>query len=320
MLLDCDGAAALADPARKQASTPYWDPPECPSPVPAGERRQQDQQDDVTDVYKLGLAILRCLTPGKGAMSTRNPDRMTDQLNPKGISLVRRALAADRAVRPTAKELYGYLYEVVSSQVQPPEVRYAKLVTPLVPRGMDARVAWQIRNADELTLTAGQADPWTVDLSSHPDGYVIEKPESGPVFITLTNKFGELHIDLGEITLYEPPAFTPTDIGALPRPVIPRLDAFSLEHIRPVLQSVPRVLVPEVPTVPSLPTADLIGKLNDTFAPGVAPVPMPRLNEAVTQASRLVADVIMDLAKEHAVGQRESYLAGQEEEAESAQS
>ncbi len=314
MLLDCDGAASLKDPNRKQASTPYWDPPECPSFVPAGQRRQQDQQDDVTDVYKLGLAILRCLTPGKGVTSTRNPGRLTDQLNAKGIALAKRALAANRADRPTAKELYAYFYEVVSPQVHPPEVRYARLVTPLCARGMDARVEWQFRNAEELTLTVGNADPQTVDLSRHPDGYVIEKPESGPVFIELTNKFGTLRIDLGEITLYDPPKFTPLDFGTLPRPTVPRLDTFTLEHMRPVLQAVPTVIVPEVPTVPSLPTADLIGNFNDTLMRGSAvPVPLPRFNDAVTEASRLVAGIVMDQAKEYAAAQRQAYLASQAE-------
>jgi serine/threonine protein kinase len=59
MLIDCDGAASVKDPRRKQAHTPFWIPPECektPGAVYA------DIQDTVTDVYKLGLAILRCLS------------------------------------------------------------------------------------------------------------------------------------------------------------------------------------------------------------------------------------------------------------------
>jgi hypothetical protein len=56
MLVDCDGAASLADLGRQQGSTPFWDPPE-----------NAGLQDKQTDCYKLGLAILRCLTPGKGA-------------------------------------------------------------------------------------------------------------------------------------------------------------------------------------------------------------------------------------------------------------
>ena len=70
LLLDCDGAAPLSDPSRRQATTPYWDPPECP---PRGPQRLQD---DRTDVYKLGLAILRCMAPGKGAATAMSPDRL----------------------------------------------------------------------------------------------------------------------------------------------------------------------------------------------------------------------------------------------------
>ena len=38
MLIDCDGAAPLSDPARQQATTPFWDPPEIRqrNPAPAG--------------------------------------------------------------------------------------------------------------------------------------------------------------------------------------------------------------------------------------------------------------------------------------------
>jgi len=314
MLLDCDGAASLEDSARRQASTPNWDPPECPIMVPPGQRSQQDHQDDVTDVYKLGLAILRCFTPGKGMTSTRNPDRLNGQLDAEGIALMKRALGANRSDRPTARELYAYFCTVVSPQVHPPEVRYARLVTPLCARGMDARVEWQIRNAAELTLTAGHAAAQTVDLSRHPDGYVIQKPESGPVFIEVTNRLGTLRVDLGEITHFELPAFTPFDPRGLPRPEISRLDAFTLEHMRPVLEAVPAVHVPGLPAVPALPTADLIGNFRDTFIRGsAAPLPLPRLADAVIEASRLVTGIVMDEAKEYAAARRQEYLARQDE-------
>lgn len=311
LLLDCDGAAALSDTERKQASTPYWDPPECPLDVPEDQRRLQD---DITDVYKLGLAILRCLAPGKGMTSTRNPDRLADQLDPEGVTLVRRALGGDRGDRPTAKELYGYFYKIVSPAVRPPEVRYARLLTPRCVRGMEARVEWQIRNAEEVRLTTGGTRSREVDLASQPDGCNIENPESGPVFIEVTNRYGTLRIDLGEITLYELPEFKPFNLGALPRPNVPRLEAFTLKHMRPVLDAVPAVIVPEVPTVPSLPTVDLIGNFKDTLMRGSAvPLPLPRLDEAVTAASRLVTSAVMDMAKEQAAARRQEYLASQTE-------
>jgi hypothetical protein len=311
LLLDCDGAAPLSDTKRKQASTLNWDPPECSLDVPADQRWPQD---DITDVYKLGLAILRCLAPGKGMTSTRNPNRLAGQLDPEGVALVRRALGDNRADRPTAKELYGYFYKIVSPAVRPPEVHHAVLLTPKCVRGMDARVEWQIRNAEQVRLTTGGNDSREVDLASHQDGYTIENPVPGPVFIEVTNRYGTKRLDLGEITFYEPPEFKPVDFGALPRPVVPRLKAFTLEHMGPVLDAVPAVVVPEVPAVPPLPTVDLIENFKDTLMRGSGvPLPLPRLDEAVTAASRLVTSSVMEMAKERAVAQRQEYLASQAE-------
>ncbi|MGH3171029.1 MAG: hypothetical protein ACRDN0_34830 [Trebonia sp.] len=310
LLLDCDGAAGLSDTGRRQASTPNWDPPECPIEVPPGERRQQDFQDDVSDVYKLGLMILRCLAPGKGMTSARNPSRLAGRLDDEGDVLVARAVSTDRDDRPTAKELYAYIRKTVSPQVHPPEVRYAKLVTPLRVRGMDARIEWQIGNATEVTVKAGDAAPKTVTLSEHPDWYLIKQPEPGPVSIEVTNKFGTVTLGLGEITLYELPAFTPFEAGALPRPGMPRLDTFTLDHMRPVLAAVPAMAFPSVPAIPPLPTADLVTALSDAFTGGAAmPVPLPRLNDAVAEASRVVMDVVMDEARKYAA-RRQAYPAG----------
>ena len=311
LLLDCDGAAALSDTKRKQASTLNWDPPECPRDAPAASRRLQD---DVTDVYKLGLAILRCLTPGKGVMSTRNPERLAGYLDAAGVALVRRALSEHRPDRPTAKEMYAYFYQVVSPVVPVPEVRYARLLTPRCVRGMDARVEWQIRGVDKLTLTAAGVGPKTVDLSSHPGGFIIEKPESGPVLIEVKNRYGSQRMDLGEITLHELPEFKPINLGALPRPDVPRLEAFTLEHMKPAFEAVPQVVVPAVPAVPPLPTADLIERFQDTLMRGSAvPVPLPPLNEAVTASSRLVMSAVLDMAKERAAVLRHEYMASHKE-------
>jgi len=116
-LLECDGAAALSDPARRQGSAPFWDPPECQ----AGGERPQRLQDIATDVYKLGLAILRSLTPGQGAAMTRAPDRIADELDAEGTALLAGALSADRLARPTASELYSYFSRTISRRIGVPE-------------------------------------------------------------------------------------------------------------------------------------------------------------------------------------------------------
>ena len=155
MLLDCDGAAALTDFDRRQISTPMWDPPEChigpasnqlfsvavsafsrragPRSWRAGPRSEQTLQDTITDVYKLGLAILRCLTPGKGAVSSRTVGRLAGELDAEGTDLVTRALSAYRASRPTARELYTYLYGVLSPSDQAVLPRIDALRRPVRP-------------------------------------------------------------------------------------------------------------------------------------------------------------------------------------------
>ncbi|MDQ3933359.1 MAG: hypothetical protein M3340_01865 [Actinomycetota bacterium] len=97
-LLDCDSAARLDDLSRTQAHTPFWVPPECRSDA-------QRVQDERTDVYKLGLMILRCLTPGKGVATTEDPERLQDVDGGSILTLVARALDTDRSLRLTAADL-----------------------------------------------------------------------------------------------------------------------------------------------------------------------------------------------------------------------
>lgn len=259
MLLDCDGAAAIADATRKQSSTPCWDPPECPIKPLSGQHRQQELQDEVTDSYKLGLAILRCLTPGKGASTARSVSRFDGELDAEGIDLVDRALSANRDRRPTAKEMYGYLYRIVSTRIGLPEVVLARLVTPYRLRGQDVRIEWQIEKAANVTISAGDSFILQVDLATHPKGCVFRPDESGPVSIEVRNRFGTVSVDLGEVTLYELPSFY-VDMDFLPRPKVPTLEAFSLEPMMAALAAAPRVGV-GFPEMPSLGTLDLIESL-----------------------------------------------------------
>ena len=127
-------AAAAADLRREQASAPWWDPPECPiAPWPP---QRPARQDVATDAYKLGLAVLRCLTPGPGAASTRSAGRLAGTLDPAGADLVARALSADRGLRPTARDWHGYLSRAAEARqalAQPVTVSLGDLARPVVP-------------------------------------------------------------------------------------------------------------------------------------------------------------------------------------------
>lgn len=305
ILLDCDGAADLRDPRRKQAHTPNWKPPEC---------EQLDVQDKATDVYKLGLAILRSLSTGKGAGSTRDPGRVKGKLDAAGEALVARAVAKDPASRPTAKELYAYLRRVVVARTTPPAVIGARLTTPMRVRGMDARVEWEIANVAEVTIRVGATAPMVVAAAAGggPQFHVFPARESGPVTIEAENRYGAVRVDLGELTLYEIPPFDPKSfIGVLPRLEVPTLEAFTLDALNTALESVPRVAVPALPPPPALGTArvtDVLRGMVPAMGGGAESVRLPLLGALVAEASREITKQLTSQARELAETQRASHL------------
>lgn len=168
LLVDCDGVAKLDDPDREQASATGWDPPECPLPA-------RQLLDDRTDVHKLGLMILRVLGPGRGAATDRSADRVAGVLDPAGQAFIAAAVARDPGTRPSARKLYGCLRHLVASRTAVPSVARARLVTPLLLRGQDARVEWQVTGAAELVIGWGNARQLTIDPAAHPQGYAFRR-------------------------------------------------------------------------------------------------------------------------------------------------
>jgi hypothetical protein len=281
MLLDCDGAAALSDQSRKQFSTPFWEPPES--------GRQADQ-DDVTDVFKLGLAIMRCLTPGKGASNSRKASRLGTALDAAGTDLITRALSDNRAGRPTAKNLYQYLRQLAASRITIPDLIRAELVTPVVLRGMDARLTWHVEHAEKVLILAGNGQRIELDLTASPNGYTFRPQASGPVTVTAQNRFGTASLVVGELTLYELPSFD-VDLSHLPRPLIPALPRLNLPLLDQVLADRPGIVVGhEVFELPDLGAMKLI---EDLLPEGLsATVSWPPLADISSQVCTDLTDCI----------------------------
>jgi hypothetical protein len=123
----------------------------------------------------------------------------------------------------------------------------------------------------------------------------------------VTNRFGTVRVDLGEVTLYELPPFT-VDFGYLPRPQVPSLPPFSMEQLRPVLEGIGTVRLPELPPLPALRTFDLV----ETLMAGMTmTVPLPSLDEAVTVVTGELMIMLRAEAAEVAAGVRDKYLASQ---------
>ncbi len=97
MLVDCDAVRIRGNAAVvKQLSAPDWNPPEGAVLTQA------------TDLYKLGLFILRVLSPGPQASTARDPRRAFPRLDGEGRRLITAALGTTGASRPSAATWRAY--------------------------------------------------------------------------------------------------------------------------------------------------------------------------------------------------------------------
>jgi hypothetical protein len=97
MFVDCDavrirGSAAVV----RQLNAPDWNPPEGAVLTQA------------TDLYKLGLFIIRTLGPGPQASVARDPRRVFDRLDAEGRTLLTAAMGDKASTRPTAASWQAY--------------------------------------------------------------------------------------------------------------------------------------------------------------------------------------------------------------------
>jgi hypothetical protein len=107
MLLDCDSIRQEGSQAAvAQLNSPGWAAPEG------------GPQTKLTDRYKLGLFVLRCLTPGVNAQN-RDPDAARGVLDGEGRNLLVAALGADPAARPSGRDWVAYFDRVLAETVAP---------------------------------------------------------------------------------------------------------------------------------------------------------------------------------------------------------
>lgn len=282
VLFDCDPAAALTDLSRKQANTLSWDPPELGP--------GKGLQDTATDVYKLGLAIVRSMKGKSRALQARQVGRLAGILDAEGMALVGKALSEDPDERPSAKELYLYLRQFTAPRMVRPTIAGAELATPLLPRGADARIFWRIENAQDVEIRVGQGSAQkatTVKWADNQNGCLFRVTEAGPVSITATNPYGTAALELGDVMLYELPSFSVT-IGDLPHPAIPPVSSISLE---PITRQLPTG-VGSMPDTPRIPSPEPYEMLRVMAANRIVTPPWPRIDDAVAEGARSILELI----------------------------
>ena len=119
VLTDCDGVARLDDISRRQANSPSFLAPECEEPgCNPFARGRAHFQDTRTDVYKLGLCVVRCLSRGRGATQLKSADHLTGLLSPECLDVIKASLSQDPDQRPTAGQLLVDLLDELNKKVK----------------------------------------------------------------------------------------------------------------------------------------------------------------------------------------------------------
>jgi len=123
----------------------------------------------------------------------------------------------------------------------------------------------------------------------------------------VANRFGNLRVELGDVTLYDLPPFK-VDYGFLPTPQVPRLPALPMAVLAQMIAAAPAVRMPEIPAVPDLDTFGLVQSLMQSAA---LTVPLPQLGAAVAQASAAATAALQAQANQIGTSVRTAYLASQ---------
>lgn len=226
LLMDCDATAHLSDLSRKQGNSPFFAPPEL-----ATQRRQ----DKETDVYKLGLCIIRGLSMGAGVTQLMHPHQLPLDSGTK--ALLARAVSSIRSDRPTAEELFDRCVQSIQDRAHPPVLKYARVSQTRAIRGQDIVIAWDIPGARTVEITTPDGHVQQVTQGS---SHTFRVDTSGPVKLRGANRHGDFEIELGYIQVFDLPAFSMDD-SWLPRPIIPSMGPVVIQPSMSALPPVPRV-------------------------------------------------------------------------------
>ncbi|SFB44630.1 hypothetical protein SAMN05192575_11319 [Nocardioides alpinus] len=250
--LDCDGFAfAPASATATGRTTPTFAVPEL-----SGNPPHQRTVDEQTDIYKTGLVVLRCMTPGPGATQRAAKDiRLLAGLVPDQIvaATVGDCLAVDRSQRPTAASLYAVLQSQSASLSSPPTIAAIDVDSTKCLRGTDVIVTWDVTGAVAGTLRGPSGLDITVDFSKFPTGMAVPAQATGPLELIATNKYGSTTVQTPWVRVFELPAV----IIDVPRP--PKIGPISplapLDELQRSLSGV-RVETPAL-VMPALNAANL---------------------------------------------------------------
>lgn len=231
LLTDCDATARLRDSRRRQAHSPFFDPPEG-----------GNLQTFASDVYKLALCVVRALSIGRGATQVRTTRQLEQQLPVELVWLLDLALGRKPEKRPSAKDLWGALNDHLDRAYPQPRIEFvtSSPTGPLL-RGQDLVVRWRCIQADEVSITG--PDGQTVTFAGAVGSTALRIDRAGDVRIRASNVNGYTDAHVREVGVYEIGALKWARIEA-PRMALPI-------GFRPEIR-LPEVSIPTIPGGASL--------------------------------------------------------------------
>jgi hypothetical protein len=228
MFVDCDAVRPVGDQAAvPQLNAPDWDPPEG-----------SDILTKSTDLYKLGLFILRCLTPDTGSSINRDPNQARGALDAQGLTLLKASIRGPADQRPPAEEWHRYLRRGLGEALAPPRVERVGLDRTIVAAGEPVTLSWSAEEADTVEISGVGVQATSVPGLAGSGTTVLHPGRTGPITVTARNQLGEHSAQTGPVAVFDVPSFDDLPVP-MPQLALPRLTPADLTPIAATLPPFP---------------------------------------------------------------------------------
>ncbi|WP_146060400.1 hypothetical protein [Amycolatopsis sp. CA-128772] len=264
MFVDCDAVRKVSEVAR-QLNAPDWEPPEGP-----------DVLNRATDLYKLGLFVLRCLTPGPFSSVNRDPGEADAVLDAAGRTLLAAALQDDPAGRPSAGDWERYLRHALGEPLGPPTLDRVAPDRTIVAAGEPLTISWTAGEAATVEATGAGIAATSVPGTAGTGTIALRPARTGRIAVTARNRLGSVTVLTEPVAVFDVPSFDDLPV-LMPRLDLPRLAPAQLPAVGRVLPEFPRGAPVPLPPMAHAVAAWTEPDFPVTPVPVVLPVPPPVL-------------------------------------------
>jgi hypothetical protein len=227
MLLDCDAARVRGDMGQ-QPNTPDWIPP-TGEPLSA-----------LSDRFKFGLFVLRCLTPGDQGSTRTDPGAAAAVLDATGVDLLRDAIQAPPTRRPSTLEWYQYLSRCLGEPLGPPSLGALTLDRTFVAAGEPLTVGWSAQEAETVEFHLVDCEPVVVDGIAGQGTVDLYPTRTGKIRAVARNRLGEVAAATPPVLVIDAPRLADLPVQ-VPSMTLPDLGGITLPEVTAVLPPLPAV-------------------------------------------------------------------------------